>query len=266
MMISDIRKTFTTLALSSLCAAPVFAQDIQGGEPMEQTQAPVEHAEDSPVQFRNEPAEQERPMRDTRAQPSERKTRGEASMAGRDDTKRGEAGAAGDRTQGSQQRAMHNLRTDSVSLSNLDGAQVESLQRVLQQSEFYSGPIDGMPGPQTRRALRRFYRAQADLAASGRLFSGGAAALGLEASEIELVKGKGEPERKTAAGRESGEATTAPGREGRGAQAQPKGQSRSDTAAGTMDDSGEPKLKDGERKMQQKKPSDQSPNDATQMH
>jgi hypothetical protein len=86
------------------------------------------------------------------------------------------------------------LQADGVRLSQLDQQQVMELQQSLQQAGYYTAEIDGLVGPKTKQALRRFYSEQAQLAAQGMILPAGAAALGLDQAEIERVSGQEEQE------------------------------------------------------------------------
>lgn len=55
---------------------------------------------------------------------------------------------------------------------------VKQAQRILQSKGYYGGPIDGIPGPQTRSGLREFQQDN-NLEVSGRLNQKTAAQLGL---------------------------------------------------------------------------------------
>jgi len=86
------------------------------------------------------------------------------------------------------------LQADGVRLSQLDQQQVMELQQSLQEAGYYTAEIDGLVGPKTKQALRRFYSEQAQLATQGMILPAGAAALGLDQAEIERVSGQEDQE------------------------------------------------------------------------
>jgi hypothetical protein len=102
--------------------------------------------------------------------------------------------AATDRAQPRQGKPTQ-IQADGVRLSQLDQQQISALQQALQQAGYYTAAIDGIVGPQTRRALRQFYTDQARLASQGMILPQAAAALGLDEAEMERVRGedRGQP-------------------------------------------------------------------------
>jgi hypothetical protein len=84
------------------------------------------------------------------------------------------------------------MEDEGIELSALDGEQVKQVQTALQESDYYKGEIDGIPGKETKQALSQFYRDQAQLAKRGMISPQAAAAVGLEEAEIELVSGEDE--------------------------------------------------------------------------
>jgi peptidoglycan hydrolase-like protein with peptidoglycan-binding domain len=79
---------------------------------------------------------------------------------------------------------------DSVALSEMSEAAARAIQTKLQTLGLYEGEIDGVVGPQTRRALRAFYNAQAELVSQGKLLMDSAATFKASAAEMEPVRGK----------------------------------------------------------------------------
>lgn len=82
------------------------------------------------------------------------------------------------------------IQSDGVPISELDPEQVKNLQLALQEDGYYAAEIDGIVGPKTKRALRQYYSDQAQLAAQGMILPQGAAAFGLDETEIERVRGE----------------------------------------------------------------------------
>jgi hypothetical protein len=72
----------------------------------------------------------------------------------------------------------------------MSDSSARAIQTKLQELGFYQGEIDGLVGPQTKRALREFYRAQADLVSQGKLLADSASAFNLSASDIQPVRGE----------------------------------------------------------------------------
>jgi len=85
--------------------------------------------------------------------------------------------------------------TNSVQLSSLGEEPTRVIQRKLQDLGYYRGEVDGIAGPATRRALRAFYQAQADLGEKGKLWADSASVFDLNASDVEPVRGQGEATR-----------------------------------------------------------------------
>jgi peptidoglycan hydrolase-like protein with peptidoglycan-binding domain len=104
----------------------------------------------------------------------------------------GEVASGDDASSDRTSRHLYGIQVDSVRLSALDKDQVMQLQRALQKQGYYTAAVDGVVGPKTNLALRRFYLDQAGLAAQGLILPQGAASLGLDEADIERVRGKEE--------------------------------------------------------------------------
>src|SRR5690606_25924357 len=64
---------------------------------------------------------------------------------------------AGDRSAGQDDaRSNASVQEQRSGLAQLSQAQVEALQHRLQQSGHYQGEVDGIAGPMTQSALKRF--------------------------------------------------------------------------------------------------------------
>jgi peptidoglycan hydrolase-like protein with peptidoglycan-binding domain len=89
-----------------------------------------------------------------------------------------------------------------TNLSELDSEQVQKLQQRLHELGFYKGSVDGIVGPQTRSALQRYFRDQAQLASRGKISDSALGAFGIEESELQPTRGfeQGEPQRQPGAG------------------------------------------------------------------
>jgi peptidoglycan hydrolase-like protein with peptidoglycan-binding domain len=83
---------------------------------------------------------------------------------------------------------------DQHELSELSPEQTRELQVRLQERGYYRGEIDGIAGPQTRAALRQFFQRQAQLVAQGKLTESALSAFGMDATEIQPVRGTESPE------------------------------------------------------------------------
>jgi peptidoglycan hydrolase-like protein with peptidoglycan-binding domain len=82
----------------------------------------------------------------------------------------------------------------SVALSTMSESAARAIQAKLQELGFYQGELDGIVGPQTKRALRAFYSAQAELIAQGKLLADAAATtFKLSAADVEPVRGAEHP-------------------------------------------------------------------------
>jgi peptidoglycan hydrolase-like protein with peptidoglycan-binding domain len=79
-----------------------------------------------------------------------------------------------------QFRERNELALDDIAVIELTNreARLQQVQKRLQAAGFYSGPIDGMPGPQTKAALRQ-YQAKHGLPATGELDDATRKALGV---------------------------------------------------------------------------------------
>jgi peptidoglycan hydrolase-like protein with peptidoglycan-binding domain len=94
------------------------------------------------------------------------------------------------RTQGTE--AISGEPAQAFQLSALSETQVRELQTKLQSLGHYRGQVDGKVGPMTRSALRRYFDAQAALAARSMLSESALNVFGIDASEIQPVKGQDE--------------------------------------------------------------------------
>lgn len=92
-----------------------------------------------------------------------------------------------------QGEAVSGERAQSFQLSALNEEQTRELQQKLQGLGYYRGEVDGKVGPMTRSALRRYFNAQANLAARGMVSESALNVFGLEASEIQPVGGADQP-------------------------------------------------------------------------
>ena len=72
----------------------------------------------------------------------------------------------------------------AVPLRELMPEQIEDVQATLKERGFYRGPIDGVAGPNTRRALEEF-QAGEGLPRTGALDAETVERLGLEGIEVE---------------------------------------------------------------------------------
>jgi hypothetical protein len=88
----------------------------------------------------------------------------------------------------------------------MNDAAIRSIQTKLQELGFYQGEIDGIVGPQTKRGLREFYRAQADLVGQGKLLAASASQFDLSADDIQRVRGEDDDDATT-----GGPSTSMPG-------------------------------------------------------
>jgi len=78
--------------------------------------------------------------------------------------------------------------SDSIELSAVHGEQARQLQQKLKEQGLYNGRIDGILGPQTKRALQQFQQKQG-IQGNGSLDQQTAEALGLNFDEIQRVRG-----------------------------------------------------------------------------
>lgn len=78
--------------------------------------------------------------------------------------------------------------SESIELSSVQGEQARQLQQKLKEQGLYNGPIDGILGPQSRRALEQFQEQQG-FEGNGSLDQQTAQALGLDFDEIQRVRG-----------------------------------------------------------------------------
>jgi hypothetical protein len=76
---------------------------------------------------------------------------------------------------------------ETVELTNIGDASVRAMQEKLQNLGLYQGGIDGIVGPETKRALRAFYRAQVELVNDGKMLANSPGLLG---SDIQPVRGE----------------------------------------------------------------------------
>lgn len=79
---------------------------------------------------------------------------------------------------------------ETVELVDMNEEQVRSLQRKLESLGLYQGEVDGIMGPQTKKALRSYYQQQASLVGEGKLLAESVAAFDIDASEIQRVRGE----------------------------------------------------------------------------
>lgn len=82
---------------------------------------------------------------------------------------------------------------DQHELSELSSEQTRELQVRLQERGYYRGEVDGIAGPQTRAALRQFFQRQAQLVAQGKLTESALSAFGMDAGDIQPVRGTEPP-------------------------------------------------------------------------
>jgi peptidoglycan hydrolase-like protein with peptidoglycan-binding domain len=80
------------------------------------------------------------------------------------------------------------MEAQGVDLSSVGEDKVKEVQRNLQESGYYQGSIDGIPGGATQQAVSRFYRDQAQLAKEGVVVPDAAVGMGLEEPQIEAVE------------------------------------------------------------------------------
>ena len=78
--------------------------------------------------------------------------------------------------------------SDSIELSAVQGEQARQLQQKLKEKGLYNGRIDGILGPQTKKALQQFQQKQG-IQGNGSLDQQTAEALGLNFDEIQRVRG-----------------------------------------------------------------------------
>jgi peptidoglycan hydrolase-like protein with peptidoglycan-binding domain len=105
-----------------------------------------------------------------------------------------EPGAEGARANGTALMQQPGESENQHELSALSPEQTRELQVRLQERGYYRGEIDGIAGPQTRTALRQFFQRQSQLVAQGRVTESTLSAFGMDASEIEPVRGTEQPE------------------------------------------------------------------------
>lgn len=90
---------------------------------------------------------------------------------------------------GRRAEATERSRRGDRRFASLDRAQRRQVQERLQQEGYYEGEIDGIYGPMTREALRRYQQSQ-DLQATGTLDRETSRAMGIDASgEVQRVRG-----------------------------------------------------------------------------
>jgi len=94
-----------------------------------------------------------------------------------------------------EEKEMQSGSEKSHSLKQIGGEHARKLQEGLKEQGFYEGKIDGVIGPITEEALRKFQESKG-LAASGKLDSQTASALGFEISDVQPVRGTEEPLKK----------------------------------------------------------------------
>lgn len=78
--------------------------------------------------------------------------------------------------------------SDAIELSAVQGEQARQLQTKLKEAGFYNGRVDGILGPQTKKALQKFQEQQG-FQGNGSLDQQTAEALGLNFDEIQRVRG-----------------------------------------------------------------------------
>jgi hypothetical protein len=81
-------------------------------------------------------------------------------------------------------------RLEAIRLKALEKEEAMDVQTKLQELGYYKGKLDGIVGPQTRAGLQRYFRDQAALASRGMVGSAALAALGIDESVIERVRGR----------------------------------------------------------------------------
>jgi hypothetical protein len=81
---------------------------------------------------------------------------------------------------------------DVISLASLDPGSMRALQAKLHTLGFYQGPIDGVDGAATRRALSDYYRARGHAMKKGKLLAQDATELGLDPADVQRVRGEEE--------------------------------------------------------------------------
>jgi peptidoglycan hydrolase-like protein with peptidoglycan-binding domain len=130
-------------------------------------------------------------------------------VSGRDSTrdttgditgKMGSAGTDVQRQPGMDQPSMNGSETaqgteetQRFQLSALSSEQVQDLQQRLKGMGHYQGEVDGVVGPQTRAALRRFFQEQIQLANQGMLSDAAIGVFGMTPEEIQPVSGQDQP-------------------------------------------------------------------------
>jgi peptidoglycan hydrolase-like protein with peptidoglycan-binding domain len=138
--------------------------------------------------------------------PSGASRTGETATGDAASTRSGSTAATDTDTTGSEGTATTGTRAsgigpqNTVQLAAVGEAPTRAIQRKLQALGYYEGEIDGVAGPATRRALRAFYQAQADLVVQGKLWADSASVFDLNASDVEPVRGQGEAERERGQG------------------------------------------------------------------
>jgi hypothetical protein len=151
------------------------------------------------------------------AQPEPRDTQAQGTEAGSMDAQPAQQTGQAQASQSSDTDSaarLSQLQSQGVRLSQLDQEQVMDLQRSLQEAGYYTAAVDGLIGPQTKQALRRFYSDQAQLAARGMILPHSASALGLDQAEIERVRGQDTSGDADQPARTPGGATDLPGTTG----------------------------------------------------
>jgi hypothetical protein len=191
------RTAWTLVAFLSLVGKVAYAQgydDQKQGQPGDQAPGGVDQQAQPPSQpgqaQPNEPAEQ---RHEPTQAPSDLGTQPDVgtppAATPSPYEQQGKQGMQGEEKGKEPSARLSQLKADGVKLSALDENQVMELQRSLQTAGYYKAEIDGKAGAKTKQALSSFYRDQAQLASGGVILPQGAAAVGLDQSEIERVRG-----------------------------------------------------------------------------
>ena len=122
------------------------------------------------VSGKNTESAQKQPVRGTDTTSAERRT-----MAGSDAQRQPVRGTDTTSTErrnmaGSDaQPSSGEVSSTGTELSSIGTERVKQMQQRLQREGYYQGEIDGVPGAQTRAALKRYFQRQAQLVDQGRM-------------------------------------------------------------------------------------------------